>query len=353
MKKLLNRSGMTLVEVIVAAVILAIIAAPILDSLLEVFKTNVKSDLEIKMNNAIHEAAEIVKARGYIGEYDDVGAGKYYDALFNSVSDSAPNRRYKLTVGKPVNKIDTVKDYDRWDYIIKIKKETSSDANITIYENKWEPDSSIMEGNSPRGKLYKAEKVNIPDLIGNNFTFDFIGRLIQYVDTDSYRLSYKIGNTTGSLPDFTPGKGYQGTISGINYNWTGYVEENNQIVVNIEREFNPTDPTTEPPPVTLTIGNKTFYNRFDADLYISGGKLAYYRNLVVNIFNEDVNNPKIDINTSTQYVSVNKTKAKLDEAFKISNGSELVVKIEDISTPTPSIVKSVTSVAGKDVKLAP
>ena len=337
MKKIFNNSGLTLIEVVVAVIILAVIAVPIINTLIQTFKFNISSDVEMRMKAEAERVIEGVKAaKGDVvqtGTEDgkDYVGGTYYDKLFNPVEATSPNKYYKLTADKTLyNTIDTSSQYDRWDFKVGVEKNNSTRSKIYVYKHAIDSNGNAIILNSALGgKLYATtELTQSYNETGSSMTLDFQGK----VDGTStpYRFNYLVDGTNGpsSGLSFAPGLG------AIN-------SGENTIVVNLYR----IDSSTGAPRFDVDVFNKTFYNGNTSTFYTikinSDWVLSYYKNIIVNVFNDNPDSPTINVTPKSPYITINQTQGLMPV---INNGYKINITINNITVNPNKTVRIVPSV---------
>lgn len=286
MKKILNNDGLTLIEVVVAAVILSIIAVPLLSMLVETTKLNVNSDVEIKMNSEITKVIEGIKAG------NNITGPLYYDKLFNTSTNSSQNY-YVINID--TSKVNQVSiggnEYDFWDINLII----NSDGTCLINKNSGNHTSSTY-------KFLPESFDSTPRNSPQDMTFT------SYISNDYWL------ETSFIKSAFT--SGYGRTIT-----------PTSPVIVNIQQNDLAKD-------FVINASNKinsTIVNNKNV-----------YRSIFFKIFNDPEN--KIIINSKTPYIDISRSNAKTSS---IVNGKEVVVTVSEIS-PNKEI-KKVTTVIGKDI----
>lgn len=340
MKKKINNKGFTLIEVVVATVILAIISAPIIGFLIQTEKFNLSSDVEIRLKATAEKIIEEVKANkgdlGLVGLADGSDSnyyvnGVYFNSQFNIVPSNDLSKMYKLTADKSVfNYIDTNGQYDRWDFRFEISQDPSSlNAQVAIYNNTGvytagltDP-TQIAQYQAAQGKLYGASLLpNVWHNIGNSMVVDFAGKVD--ATTTPYKFNYTINGLTGlSLAyPFKPGFGE-------------ITPGENIIVVNVNR-------TNNAPAINLDVKNDTFYNGSLSSFYTktvgSNTIFQYWNHIILNVFNDNSANPAINVTTSSPYVTVNRSTNVLPA---LKNGYKINIKVDQVDPVTGNTIKTV------------
>lgn len=309
MGKKFNNKGLTLVEVLVAVAILGIIMFPFFDTIIQTVKTNVLSDLELRMNAKVVDIIEHVKAT------NTIPAGPIYvDKFFKSAN--AANYDYKIEVTKePKISESTTTDswdyanwdnYDRWDFEVELK-----DNEISLSQN-----TGIYEADFINGKLYQKKVIKIFPA-NQALTLDFIGQK-DNISQNKYICNYGTGTV-----DFRPG---YGTIDN---------SEGQVIVVNVvDNRSNKTE-------YNLTVKNNTCYKTYvsstNYELNYDGDELKYNKHLLINLYNT---NDEFTVNKDiiSPYVEIYRRSVNQPH---IKNGDKIIVKVIDRNG---KVVKSVTSI---------
>lgn len=326
MKKLFSNSGMTLLELVVASVILAIITIPILTTIIQTAKTNMSSDVKLKMDAQIQRALEEIRLSDNIASTVDgnnYSLGVFYDRSFNRVdptdTDFDTKKCYKITVGLagadvPLNEIDKktsteIKNYDRWDFAIDIKDSDGTNSDIVIYKNEGNIDTNVEAAG---GLLFKKDTTVGSTLISNQLTLEFSE------SSGAYTLSYGTSTTPYSY-GFNPGYGTNDTSKPL------FVEANNIITVNLNRD------TINPP------------NDFHIKVINNTNNT---KNIALSIFNDDSSDPKVSYETLGM-VDVGIFETSL-EKYRIQNGSKVKIQVWDIAKNI--VIEDLTTVIGKKLE---
>lgn len=341
MKKIFNNSGVTLIEVIVAAIILAIIAVPVVSTLMQTFKINVSSDVDMRMKAEAERVIEEIKAaKGRTsvsapnGANIDYSAGAYYDRLFSYVGTIPNDSRnyYELTADEStVNTIDTLSQYDRWDFQIGVQKPSSGlDSQVYVYKHSFDSYGNPIKLNSAQnGKVYATTQLIQGS--ANSMTIDLQGLLAA-----PYNFIIQGTNGADGTWPFTPGTG--DINSGTE----------NTIVVDLYRM----DSSTGAPMLNVNVKNDTYYdgntNKFCTTTDSNGNTIfAYNKNIIVNVFGDDPSNPNyptIKVTPQSPYITINQIPAAPGAVPEVTNGNKINITIKDITVSPNKVVKVVSSV---------
>lgn len=319
MKKIFNNTGMTLVEVIVATVILGIIAAPILTALMQTTQTNLNTEIELKMGNAIQETLETIKATG------NIPSAVMFDKGFNKTTDSAMEY-YTLSVNSDSNDINTSDEYERWDFQVELSG-SGATPEVSVFKNDAQRESTT----------YGMKRFSYIPVTGalkpqaDSMSFEFLGQL-DSVSTQKYRYTCKIPGVSPYEESFDP---LYAATSGIKGNgWvanhldgTNTVADDNLIVMNLING-NTNENMNE---FKIDIQNKSIYDSYTNSttntLSIVNNAIKYNKNVIVNIFNDS---PKIKVTSESGYVDVNRTKAGVIP--KVINGKKVQIVVKNKKT---------------------
>lgn len=375
LKKVLNNSGTTLVEVIAAVVILALITAPLLSSIMQSVDTNKRTDIELKANTIMQKVMEEIKATKTIDTKYTTSAisgkdpGIYYNRNFSAeVQANDPGAWYRLyvktTADAGYNRIITNKDYERWDFELLVSTD-SSNPQVTMYKNIGEYNKKYKDSATTFGKLFVRNPVEATDsvdaankgaLVFDNTTgisslnLELIGKLNNAAtDTNDFRLDYSLDGGTTTQDVFTPGFGTVNTDSAA--------IKDNSIIVNVIR----LTPTINTNPISLTIKNNTFYKLFygaglSSNVFnIISNQIKYHKNIIVNVFNDPPSVPATATNPASGYgILVNDKKPYVDvyrnpeQPWKVENGNVVSICIENIKDSSVK-TKEISSSIDKDI----
>ncbi len=320
MKRLFNNAGVTLIEVVIAAVIMGIIAVPLFDTLIETVKTNVKSDVALKMNAQMQKSIEDVKSTG---KFDSIST---YDKNFNMVPNGDPRSYYHIEVkSQKYNQINTEKNYDRWDILLEITP-NGDFYNVEMFTNEGILDPKY----NGLGKLFSKGLVKVSTLSREKLTLELRGKFI----SNNYACVVKHNSDTIDTEYFVLG---YGNVVANGLVGSEVENKNKTIVINLVKMESGDNPEN---PFELNIENNTAYKGYPNQL----SDPLEYKKVIVNVFNDNPSATKIHINQgSGQDLIVNRIDAPYSQ---LQNGEEIIAQVIDRDG---NVVNQITNVVGKNI----